>query len=393
MPTLKPVLWTRDFIIITLINFFLVLNFYLLIVIITQFALQSFHASLAQAGLAASIFVIGSVIGRLISGKEIEQQGRKKTLIIGTLLGLGMSVLYFYVSNLFLLDLVRLTHGIAYGISSTATGTIVANIIPTSRRGEGIGYYMLSNTLATAIGPFLGLFLIHFGNYNAIFGVCFLSSLLSLISAFLIKVPEITLDIEQKKQMQGFAWKNFFEVNALPISLICAITYFCYSSVLAFLSIYAKEINLVEASGFYFVVYSAIILITRPFTGRLFDLKGENMTLYPAFIACMIGMILMAQAHASITLLLSGIFLGFGIGVIQSCGQALAVKMTPSHRFGLAISTFFIFADIAIGIGPFLLGYLIPYTGYRGLFGVMACIAFSSVILYYGYYGKRASNH
>ena len=314
-------------------------------------------------------------------------------LILGTFLGLVMSALYFCVSTLLVLDLVRLMHGIAYGLSSTATGTIVANIIPASRRGEGIGYYMLSSTLATANGPFLGLFLIHFGNYTAIFAVCFLSSLLSLINAGIIHVPEITLNQDQKEQMKGFSWRNFFEPNAMAISLICAIAYFCYSSVLAFLSIYAKEIHLVEASGLYFVMYSAIILVTRPFTGRLFDLKGENITMYPAFIACMLGMIFMAIAHQSMTLLLSGVFLGFGIGVVQSCGQALAVKMTASHRFGLAISTFFVFADVAIGIGPFLLGYLIPLTGYRGLFAVMALVAFSCIVLYTLYYGRRTNTH
>lgn len=389
MSTIKPALWTRDFISIALINFFIGLNFYLLIVIITEYAIGKFHASLAQAGLATSIFVLGSVIGRLIAGKKIEQLGRKKTLLASLFLGLLMAILYFYSSNLFVFDIVRLVHGISGGASSTATGTIIANIIPTSRRGEGIGYYMLSSTLSTAVGPFLGLFLVHYGNYDAIFLVCILSSLISLVSAFFVKIPEITLSEEQKAQLKGFALKNFLEMNALPISLISAIAYFCYSSVLGFLSIYAKEINLVEAAGLYFVVYSAIILVTRPFTGRLFDLKGENVTMYPAFTACMLGMLCLAQAHVSWTLLLSAAFLGFGIGVVQSCGQALAVKVTPSHRFGLAISTFFTFADVAIGLGPFLLGYLIPLTGYRGLFNVMALVAFLCIILYYWYYGRR----
>ena len=130
MPTDKPALWTKDFIIVTLINFFIVLIFYLLIVIITEYAIKSFDATLSQAGLSASIFVIGSVMGRLLSGKWIEAFGRKKMLILGTFLGLVMSALYFCVSTLLVLDLVRLMHGIAYGLSSTATGTIVANIIP-----------------------------------------------------------------------------------------------------------------------------------------------------------------------------------------------------------------------------------------------------------------------
>ena len=382
-------LWTKSFVIISLINFFIVLNFYLLIVIVAPYALQTFHSTLSQAGLAASIFVIGSVIGRLFSGKWIESVGRKKTLIIGTFLSFAMSLVYFDIYNLWVLFAIRLIHGIAYGVAATATGTIVSHIIPKSRRGEGIGYYMLSVTLATAIGPFLGMLLNHHGSFNLIFSVCLISALLSIACALIIFVPEMQLNLEQTEEMKGFKWSNFFESNAIPIAFICAIMYFCYSSILAFLTIYTKEIDLVEAASFFFIVYSVVILVSRPFTGRLFDVRGENITMYPAFISVMLGMILLSQTYHSATLLLAGAFLGFGMGIVQSCGQAIAVKLTPHHRLGLAISTFFIFADIAIGIGPFLLGYLIPFMGYRGVYVAMSIIALLCIFLYYVWHGRK----
>lgn len=151
----KPQLWTKYFSIGTLTNFFLMMNYYLLIVIMTAYAMDTFDSSPSEAGLAASIFVIGALVARLFCGRWIERVGRRKMLITGTILSLAMTLFYFGLNNIWSLYIIRFLHGVAYGIAATAVGTIVTNIIPKSRRGEGIGYYMLSTTLATAIGPFL----------------------------------------------------------------------------------------------------------------------------------------------------------------------------------------------------------------------------------------------
>lgn len=387
---IKPKLWTKDFLIVTFTNFFVALNYYLLIVIITGYAMDSFGSSPSEAGLASSIFIIGALVARLFSGSWIERIGRRRMLVTGTILGLTLMLFYFAVNNVWFLFVIRFLHGVAYGIASTAAGTIVANIIPKDRRGEGIGYYMLSMTIAAAIGPFLGMLIIQHGSFSLVFIACTISALLSIANAFLLSVPEIKLTKKQIEEMKGFKWSNFFESKAIPISIVCGIIYFCYSSILSFLTVYAKEIHLVDAASFFFIVYAVAILVSRPFTGRLFDSKGENITMYPAFLTFMIGMILLSQAHRGFTLLLAGAFLGFGLGVVQSCGQAITVKVTPQHRLGLANSTFFIFADVGIGIGPFILGLFIPFTGYRGVYMGMAIIAFACVFLYYLLHGGKA---
>jgi len=383
-------LWTKDFLIGTFTNFFLMLNYYLLVIIMTVYAMDTFHSSPSQAGLASSIFVIGALIARLFCGRWIERVGRKKMLVTGTILCMAMTLLYFCVNNIWFLFGIRFFHGAAYGIGATAIATIVTDIIPKRRRGEGIGYYMLSLTLGSAIGPFLGVFLLQHGSFRLIFVACTIFSLLSFVSTLLLTIPEIKLTDEQLEVMNGFKWINFFEVKAIPICVVCGIIYLCYSSVISFLAPFAKEINLVDTASFFFIVYSVTILISRPFTGRLFDAKGDNITMYPAFLIFMIGMILLSQASHGVTLLLAGAFLGFGLGVIQSCGVAIAVKLTPPQRMGLANSTFYIFMDLGMGIGPFVLGLFIPFTGYRGMYIAMAIVALACTFLYYLLHGGKA---
>ncbi len=182
----KAKLWTKDFLIVSTINFFVTLIFYLLIVTISTYAVEKFQASTSEAGLVTGIFVIGALIGRLFSGRIIDQLGRKKILIVGMALFTLTTLLYFGAVTLPFLVINRLLHGIALGIASTATGTIVAQIIPSQRRGEGIGYYSLSAIIATAIGPFFGLFLSEHTSFQMIFIFCLILGGLGLVTSFFL---------------------------------------------------------------------------------------------------------------------------------------------------------------------------------------------------------------
>lgn len=386
----KDRLWTKDFLIVASANFFLFLSFYLLMVTISVYAVEEFKASQSIAGLASSIFIIGVLIARLYAGPSIEKIGRKKLLYIGLILSVLTSFLYFAVNGIVFLLINRFLHGIAFGLASTATGTIVANLIPNSRRGEGTGYFSMSVTLATAIGPFLGLFLSQHTSFSTIFVTTAVFAILSFVVSFFLRVPESTLTKEQIQDMQGFKFSNLLEPKAVPISLISAIMGFCYASVLSFLTFYAKDIHLVDAASFFFIVYAIFILASRPFTGRWFDTKGANMVMYPSILLFSLGMLMLSQAHHGIILLTAGALIGLGFGTIQSISQAISVKVSPPHRIGLATSTFFIFTDLGIGIGPFLLGFLVPITGFRSMYVVIGIVVFACLFLYYALHGKKA---
>jgi MFS family permease len=385
----RPKLWTRDFVGITVVHFFFALNFYLLVVQIPVFAIERFNSSPSQAGLASSIFVIGGLIARLLTGKWIERIGRKKTLFIGLIAGLAMTILYFMINSLASLLVIRFFHGATFGITSTAAGTIVGGIVPKERRGEGIGYFALSITLATAIGPFLGMLLYRQGSFNLIFLISAIASAAGLVTAFFLSVPKLQLSQQETEELKGFKLKNLVETSVIPISIICMGACFCYSSVLSFLAVYVKEINLVEAAGYFFIVYAVVIFFSRPVVGRLFDAKGENLIMYSAILVLVAGMIVLSQAYHSFTLLLAGALIGLGYGAVQSSGQAIYTRIVPRHRLGLATSTFFVFLDIGVGIGPFMLGLIVPAVGYRGVYLVVAAVGAIFVALYYILHGKN----
>jgi MFS family permease len=386
----RPKLWTKDFIIASSINFFLCLVFYLLMVTIAVYAVDEFDASTSQAGLVTGIFIIGTLIGRLFIGRFIDSIGRKRTLFIGLLFFTLTTLLYFVNYGITFLLINRLLHGIAMGIASTATGTIVAQIIPATRKGEGIGYYSMSATLATAFGPFIGLYMSQHTSFQIILSFCLALGVISLITAFLLYVPEVEVSTKTA-EIKGFKLSNFVEPKALPIAVITLVIAFCYSSVLSYINFYAIEINLVSTASFFFLVYSIAVLVSRPFTGRLMDRKGANFIMYPAFIIFGAGMLLLSSADKSITLLVAGILIGLGFGNMQSSTQAIAVKLTPPHRMGLATSTFFIFLDAGLGFGPYLLGFIIPLTGYRTLYVIMGVAILATAVLYYFLHGKRES--
>jgi len=352
------------------------------------YAVNEFDASPSQAGLVTGIFIIGTLIGRLFTGRSIGSIGRKKTLFIGLILFTLVTLLYFVNNGVNFLLLVRLLHGIALGIAGTATGTVVAQIIPTARKGEGIGYYSMSTTLATAIGPFIGLYMSLYTSTQMIFSFCLALGIISLITAIFLQVPTME-ESANTTDVKGLKLSSFIEPKAVPIATITLVIAFCYSGVISFINFYASEIDLVQTASFFFLAYSLAILASRPITGRLMDVLGANYIMYPGFMVFTVGLLLLGFAHNSFTLLLSGVLIGLGFGNMQSCTQALAIKLTPPHRVGLATSTFFIFLDAGLGFGPYLLGIIIPFTSYSTLYTMLGFVVLGSTFLYYLLYGKK----
>lgn len=384
----KSQLWTKNFMIVAAANFFLYLVFYLLLVTMAVYAVDKYHVSESVAGLVTGVFIIGTLVGRLFIGRMISFIGNKKVLFLGLIFFILTSLLYFIHAGIEVLLITRLLHGIALGVASTATGTIIAEVIPDDRKGEGIGYFSMSITLATAIGPFFGLYMSSHTSYQVIFGFCLALAIISFIISLFVKVPIIEKPVKAAER-KNLKLSDFVEPRALPIALIVIIVSLGYSSVLSFINFYAIEINLVNVASFFFVVYAVAILVSRPFTGRLMDLKGENAVMYPAFILFGAGLLLLSFATNSITLLAAGVLIGLGFGNMQSITQAIAVKVTPPHRIGLATSTYYIALDAGLGFGPYVLGYLIPLTGYSSLYIIMGLMILVTTAVYFFVHGKR----
>ena len=388
----KAPLWTRNFILVSAINFQLVLIFYLLVVVIVGYAVAELGATTAQAGLVSGLFIVGTLVGRLLVGNFLERFGRKTTLIVGLAGFLIFSGFYFIHFGVGMLLVVRFMHGFMMGMASTVLGTIIAQILPATRRGEGIGYYSMSSTLGTAIGPFLAIWMMLHVGYQSIFIVSTIISFSCLLVALLIQVPDlptVNKTIETEVAAKKPSWiSQFVEPKALPISFIMLFASICYSGVLSFINFYAKEIDLVETASFFFLMYAIAILISRPFTGPLMDRKGENVVIYPAFIIMGIALVLLSLTHSAWMLLLCAGLLGLGYGNIQSVCQTVAVKSAPLERMGFATSTFFIFLDAGLGFGPYFIGMMLDYIGYSQLYLYSAFAAFACIVVYYLLHGR-----
>lgn len=387
-------LWTRNFILVSAINFQLVLTFYLLVVVIVGYAVSELAATTAQAGLVSGLFIVGTLIGRLLVGNFLEKFGRKTSLIVGLTGFLMFSGLYFIKFDVGMLLLVRFMHGFMMGMASTVLGTIIAQILPPTRRGEGIGYYSMSSTLGTAIGPFLAIWMMLHIGYHAIFTLSSIIAVFCLVVALFIQISDLpqTKSAQSAVNVETNSWlSQFVEKKALPISFIMLLTSICYSGVLSFVNFYAKEINLVETASVFFLMYAVAILISRPFTGPLMDRKGENIIMYPAFVIMAIALLLLSQAQNSWMLLLCAALLGLGYGNIQSVCQTVAVKSASIERMGFATSTFFIFLDAGLGFGPYFLGMALNSISYSTLYMYSAIASLLCIVIYYALHGKNVS--
>ena len=364
----KQSLWTRSFVVISFVNFLQSVVFLLLMIIMAKVATDRFGASPALAGLSASIFVIGSFAVRPFFAKRIHSIGQTRVLYVASFFSVVLILMYFVVHSNEMLLLVRFLHGAAHGTAALATGTIVAGVVPRERYGEGIGYFTLGQTLSTAIGPFVGILLIRRGGFDSIIITCSVLASIALLALPLLRVRDLQLTEEQQ---------------AVPVAVAVGLSYLCYSSVSSFLALYSEAIRLTGAATVFFIVYAIVVFVTRPLVGRRFDARGENSVMYAAIVVFAVGLAILAVAHQGAVLLLSAAVLGLGFGTIQTCGRAVTIKVTPLYRMGQATSTFYIFGDTGLGLGPLFCGLLIPLTGYRGMYGIMAVIAMVSVVLYH----------
>ncbi|MCT4404868.1 MFS transporter [Leuconostoc falkenbergense] len=379
-------LFNKGFLTITIINFIVYLVYYLMMVIIAVVAHDQLHASFGQAGLASGIYIIGTLIARLIMGKELELIGRKRVARWGAILYLITTIAYLAVPTIAVLDGVRLLNGFAYGMTSTALNAIVTEFIPEKRKGEGINYYGLSTSLAAAIGPFIGLLLLNATSFQFIVILSAILIGISMVALFAVKINNVTLSAAHLAELKSWKVSSFIEFKVLLIAGIGFLMGLSYSSVLAFLASYAETLHLVAISSFFFVVYAGIVTLTRPMSGRIFDRFGENYVMYPSYLFLAFGLVILAFAHNGFVLLLSGAFIGLGYGTFMSNGQAVTLKLVTSHRIGIALSTYFIGLDLGLGVGPYVLGALHNTLSFRELYLVSAVIPIVSAILYLLFY-------
>ncbi|MDN6030362.1 MAG: MFS transporter [Lactococcus plantarum] len=382
-------IFNQSFIQIFMINFFVMLSFYSLTVVIGPYAVNELGESQSVAGLLVGITVIGSLVARLLSGFFMEKLKTKYILFLGAAILLVSLISYVFAKELSLLVAMRFIQGIAIGLISTVTNTVVVLVIPSERKGEGISYFSLSTVIATALGPFIALLLVNAIGYHLFFILASLIGVLVFIAIFFVHEKVVTLP--KKVQHQAISIKHFIEPKAIPLAVVMLIATISYSAIQSNLTFFMSEQHMANYASFFFLIYAISIFVSRPFTGVLSDRKNENFVTYPCLILLIAGFILLSQVSGPIIFILSAIFIGLGFGNLQSSIQSIIVKNAALDRVGVSTSTYFILFDLAFGVGPVLLGIIAPMIGFKALFELMSIVGLVALILYYLVHGRHVS--
>jgi predicted MFS family arabinose efflux permease len=373
-------IWTRPFFMALVNNFFIFLVFYSLLTVLPLYVIDELHGTEGEAGLATTIFLLSAIIIRPFSGKIIELLGKKKTLIISVMFFGISSFIYFWVNDFYLLMGLRFFHGIWFSIGTTVLVAIAADMIPPHRKGEGLGYFAMSMNLAVVVGPFISLALIQWVAYSTLFmGLSFVI-VIGFLCSFGIQVSED--DGVEAKTPGRLTFKDLIEVKAIPISLVGFLTSFAYSGIMSFISVYAKSVGIFESVSLFFVVFAAAMLLSRPYTGRLYDRSGPNAVIYPSLIIFAIGLILLSIAQSVLLLLIAGTLIGLGYGALLPSFQTMSIQAAPKRRTGHATATFFIFYDLGIAVGSFVLGVVSSQFGFSALYIICSGMIFVTIVVY-----------
>ncbi|OCT17128.1 MFS transporter [Paenibacillus pectinilyticus] len=376
----KP-LWTKDFLITALANLLLFFSFQMLIPTIPTH-LSQLGGDNVQVGLVIGIFTISSLLTRPFAGRALDLLGRKHVLLVGLAICALTIAGYSYIAAVTLILAARFVHGIGWGLSTTSLGTVIADIIPAERRGEGMGYYGLSNTFAMAVGPLTGLWIMQAYSFRYVLLVSTCLAILSLFSSLFITYPKpiTSLHPTQRSRFVDRLWER----SALLPSSLLLCTAICYGGIVTFITLFGRETGIPNV-GLFFFCNASMVLLVRPVTGVLFDRRGPEWVLIPGAIFTISGLFLLSYAHSNLSLALAALCYGVGFGSIQPALQAWTISRSSPERRGAANGTFFSANDLGIGLGAMVLGALANWSGSYALMYRYSTILIVLFLVIYGW--------
>lgn len=370
-------LWTKDFVLIASINLIIFLGFQMLMPTLPVYVMK-LGGSESSAGLVMGVFAVSSVLIRPFAGRAIDTYGRKGIFLVGLIVFVLSVLAYNWLPSVMILMLFRFIHGFGWGASSTAAGTIAADVIPKKRLAEGMGYYGLASTLSMAVAPALGLFLITRFNFTALFFSSASATIIATLLALLITYqrvtqPDLPATIKTKPVL--------FEKSAFRPSLVIFFITMTYGAIVSFLALYAAQLGIANIGPF-FTVYAITLMIIRPLFGRLADKKGFDIVMIPGILCILTTMLLLAKAQSLELLLIAAVVYGVGFGAVQPSLQAMAVMNVPFNRRGAANGTLYSAFDLGIGLGSVVWGAVAEASSYSMMYLWAALPALIALILY-----------
>lgn len=340
-------IFTTDFFLIFGALLFSALVMYALMSTVTEYA-PSMGTSATIAGLVSGIYIFGGLCSRIYSANSLERRDWKKLAIVFLSIHFLACIFYFFANNVTLLLIVRFIHGLGFGASANAIVTIASAILPKKRFGEAFGYFMLGTTIAVGLGPYVsGFFYDNWGSFGS-FSLATSFAFLGLLCILLLDISKYEimhnseientieedreeLSLEEKGTFRSFIDK-IFEIPAIPVSLFTGLTSLGYVSILSFYRLYAVEVDLVSAFSLFFIIYSIVLVASRPIAGRIQDNYGDRIVCFTGIIAQAIGLFLIAWMPSAITVFICAVCAALGFGTLNSACTAIVTRDTSANR-------------------------------------------------------------
>lgn len=374
-------LWNKDYIKVMISNFLLFFAFYLLTPLLPIYLDEQFSADKHLIGIVLSGYIVATLLVRPFSGFMVDCFDRKKVLTLFFFAFFILFAGYIGAGTLLMFAIVRTLHGLPFGAATVANSTVAIDVLPSSRRNEGIGFYGLSNNLAMAFAPSVGIWIYDAtDNFQLLFWLSLLLSLAGYLNAKSVKLP--------KRKLQTFKIKmgldHFFLTRGWFLAVNISLFGLCWGVMSNYVALYgAKMLGITDGTGFFFMILSFGLVISRLF-GRA-ELRRGHLTRSCIFgtLLSSIGFVLFATGLGEWTFYLSAMFIGLGNGRMYPAMLNMFVSMARNDQRGTANSTILISWDAGMGLGILLGGFVAEFIGFVAAFWMVAAVQLTGSVLFF----------
>ena len=367
-------------------------SFMLIMPILPLYLSEEFGSGKHTIGVVLSGYTIMALLARMFSGYIVDTYNRKTVLLLSYGLFATFFLGYLIGGSLILFAIIRTLHGAPFGTVTVSNSTVAIDVLPAERRAEGIGYYGLSNNLATAISPTVGIYIYEvWGNFQALFLLSFLMAAAGfLISKTVKHTPpsKIAAGLVPPKK-SPFSLDRFFLMKGWSVGLMLAMLSFSYGVLSTYLAIYAKEeLGMTQGAAAFFLILSVSLMVSR-LTGNKSLRTGRvvhNATV--GMCVSVFSYLAFAAIHNYWGFFGCAVILGLGNGHMFPAVQTMFVNLAPNNRRGTANSSMLTSWDVGVGAGVVVGGIASELSGYNAAFWIAAIVNIIGVLFFFAYVRK-----
>lgn len=373
----KDVLWSKNFIIACVANFLTACSFNLLMPTIPLYLTEVLNIEGSKIGIILSSYAFALLLIRPFSGFLVDLYPRKVLYLIGITCFMAIFFGYYFAVTVSFFIILRFVHGLFWGLSSVSANTVAIDIIPTSRRAEGIGYFGVNMNIAMAIAPFFAIEIYEKKGFSTLISVALVMGALAILVICFIKVPKREL-FEHK---QPISLDRFLLIKAIPILLNQIFITFGWGTLAAYAVLYGIESG-VKNAGLFFLFLAAGIIVSRITSGKLVDKGHIHRVIIFAVAVVTLSFLSFALIHSVYAYNISAFFIGIGYGTLLPALQTIYIDMAPSSQRGTANSTYLTGFDLGIGIGMLSGASIASAYGYANMYLFTSLLCFIGLLLY-----------